>query len=179
MTLFDTGPDSQSLVRNITAMQVPVHRIERVITSHWHSDHTGGLLSFLAFRNATSAGPSSHLKSCTPPPSPCVVDVHPDRPIARGIAPRPNYDKVMCILPPDPTFEGIEESGGVVERYREGHAVANGTVWVSGEIPRRTEYETGLLGGMRWVEEGGLEGKWMSEPVSRRLSFISALHFLI
>lgn len=34
LTLFDTGPDSQSLVRNINAMQVSVDRVSRVITSH-------------------------------------------------------------------------------------------------------------------------------------------------
>lgn len=142
-------------MRNIDAMQAPVGRIERVIASHWHADHTGGLLSFLALRKR----PSGTLAL------PCIVDVHPDRPMARGIAPGPDYDKVMCILPCDPTAEDIEKLGGVVEMHREGHPVADGTVWVSGEIPRRTEHETGLLGGMRWVEEDG--GKWISEPVSR------------
>ncbi|KAF8893973.1 beta-lactamase-like protein [Infundibulicybe gibba] len=99
LTLFDTGPDSQSLVRNISAMHVPIESIERVVISHWHSDHTGGLLSFLASRESA-----------------CEIDVHPDRPSARGIAPGPFW------------------------LY----------VWVSGEIPRVTEFEAGMLGGMRW-----------------------------
>lgn len=34
LTLFDTGPDSQSLVRNAKAMQVPVDDISRIILSH-------------------------------------------------------------------------------------------------------------------------------------------------
>ena len=98
----------------------------------------------------------------------CIVDVHPDRPIARGIAPGPNYDKVICAIPPDPTFEAIEEAGGLLEKHSEGHAVANGTVWVSGEIPRITDYEAGILGGQRWVEErtnGEQKGEWVSENV--------------
>ncbi|KAF9565513.1 hypothetical protein CPC08DRAFT_704501 [Agrocybe pediades] len=153
LTLFDTGPDSQSLVRNIRAMQTPTERIERVITSHWHSDHTGGLLSFLELR-------SKHETTI-----PCVVDVHPDRPLARGIAPGPHYNKVICAIPLDPTFEEITNAGGVLEKHSEGHTVAGGSVWVSGEIPRVTEYEAGIPGGQRWVKGADDEdGKWIAEP---------------
>ncbi|KAH9485004.1 7,8-dihydropterin-6-methyl-4-(beta-D-ribofuranosyl)-aminobenzene-5'-phosphate synthase [Psilocybe cubensis] len=158
LTLFDTGPDSLSLVRNIKAMEVPVHRIERVITSHWHSDHTGGLLSFLALKKDIDGG--LHKR-------PCIVDVHPSRPIARGIAPGPGYDKVICALPLDPTIESIQTAGGIVEPHSEGHAVADGAIWVSGEIPRVTDFETGILGGHRWMKEStdnGHGGKWVNEP---------------
>jgi 7,8-dihydropterin-6-yl-methyl-4-(beta-D-ribofuranosyl)aminobenzene 5'-phosphate synthase len=141
-------------------MQTPIERIERVITSHWHSDHTGGLLSFLELRRSVSEGNAHESQT------PCIVDVHPDRPVARGIAPGPTFNKVICALPPDPTFEMIEEAGGVLEKHSEGHAVVGGTVWVSGEIPRVTEYEVGILGGMRWVQETPDEaGKWVNEQV--------------
>lgn len=162
--LFDTGPDSLSLVRNIDAMNVPIEKIDRVVTSHWHSDHTGGLLSFLRLRNSK---PRAIVLSK------CTVDVHPDRPIARGIAPGPGYDNVICALPPDPTFEAIEEVYGHVEMHAEGHGVAGDTVWVSGEIPRVTEYETGILGGMRWVEDDipGRKGQWIKDGVSGKLPF--------
>lgn len=146
-------------------MQVLTERIERVIISHWHSDHSGGLLSFLSFRNDALE------VSNQAAPVACCIDVHPDRPTARGIAPGPNYDKVICALPFDPTFEEIERLGGVVDKHNEGHAVAGGTVWVSGEIPRQTEYETGLMGGMRWVEEEGV-GKWISDPVGLKFYFL-------
>lgn len=145
-------------MRNIKAMQVPIERIERVIISHWHSDHTGGLLSFLSLRNSVVENSNQTALACT-------IDVHPDRPIARGIAPGPKYDKVLCALPPDPTFEAIEGLKGIVDAQRYGHTVAGGSVWVSGEIPRDTEFETGVHGGMRWVEE--VEGgKWVSDSVS-------------
>jgi len=149
LTLFDTGPDNQSLVRNVLAMRIPVDKIGRVITSHWHRDHTGGLLSFLDLRRAAQ--------------SPCIVDVHPDRPLARGIAPGPTFDRVICALPSDPTFELIEEAGGVVEKSSEGHAVAGETVWISGEIPRVTPFESGMMGGMRWYDELGNGGRWLKE----------------
>jgi len=149
LTLFDTGPDSQSLVRNVKAMQVPLDRVSRVITSHWHSDHTGGLLSFLNLRTRNG--------------SECVVDCHPDRPISRGMSRGPLYDKVFASLPDDPSFEEIEAAGGVVEKHAEGHAVAGGGVWVSGEIPRITSFEGGVPGAKRWVAEEG--GKWITDEL--------------
>ncbi|KAK7005606.1 7, 8-dihydropterin-6-methyl-4--aminobenzene-5'-phosphate synthase [Favolaschia claudopus] len=149
LTLFDTGPDTQSLARNVKAMQVPVERISRVITSHWHADHTGGLLSLLDLRK--DQGPK------------CIVDCHPDRPISRGMARGPLYDTVFGALPDDPSFQQIEAAGGVVETHVDGHAVAGGGVWVSGEIPRITSFEGGIPGGMRWVEEGG--GHWIADEL--------------
>ncbi|KAJ3523699.1 hypothetical protein NMY22_g11328 [Coprinellus aureogranulatus] len=211
-TLFDTGPDSLSLVRNIKALQIPITTIDRVVTSHWHSDHTGGLLSFLELRKKCIEDgiDTPPLTSSTLPPlpgtveapqapsssevdqadssgsrdqvKPCIVDVHPSRPHLRGIAPPPKNNHVICALPPDPTFEAIEEAGGVLEKRRDGHTVAGGTVWISGEVPRVTEWEAGLLGGVRWVEEGeegyeredgeeeigpvgdNAKGRWKSEP---------------
>ncbi|KAJ3476042.1 hypothetical protein NLI96_g11429 [Meripilus lineatus] len=160
-TLFDTGPESKSIARNIAAMHIPVEKISRVVLSHWHSDHSGGILSFLNVRRQkiSSLGPNH-----TPTPPPCVVDLHPDRPIARGIAPN-GPEKVMGQLNPDPTFEEIEEAGGVVEKRGEGHAVAGGGVWVSGEIPRLTWFEEGLhIGAVRFFEEEGeAKGKWVLE----------------
>ncbi|KAJ7901945.1 hypothetical protein B0H14DRAFT_3080169 [Mycena olivaceomarginata] len=145
LTLFDTGPDSQSLVRNVKAMQVPVDRLSRVILSHWHC----GLLSLLNLRTRNG--------------SPCVVDLHPERPVSRGMARGPLYDKVFGALPDDPSFEEIESAGGVIEKHAEGHAVAGGGVWVSGEIPRVTSFEGGVPGAMRWVAQDG--GKWIKDEL--------------
>jgi len=149
LTLFDTGPDSRSLVRNINAMQVPISDIDRVILSHWHSDHSGGLLSFLKLR-----GPSN---------PPCVVDLHPDRPIARG-AVRPSNE--VARLPLDPTFELIEREGAKVEKHDKGHTVADGAIWISGKIPRVTDWETGYPNGVRWIMTptvGFGKGEWVKD----------------
>lgn len=152
LVLFDTGPDSKSIVRNATAMQARVDDVEAVILSHWHSDHSGGMLAFLGMRN-----PSARQ---------CIVDLHPERPEARGIAVPPTFETIIGRLPDDPTFEQIENAGGTVRMSRDGHTVAEGTIYVSGEIPRVTPYEGGLLGGMRFLKEGG----WTSEPVCFRLA---------
>lgn len=121
--------------------------------SHWHADHTGGLISFLD-RRSQEVGVNT------------IIDVHPNRPTARGIAPPPS-GKVICQLPRDPSFEEIEAHGGTVEKHQDGHAVAGGTVWVSGEIPRVTPFEKGLIGGVRFTpNEDGNAGSWSEEPVS-------------
>lgn len=152
--------------------------IERIVLSHWHRDHSGGIIAALeqiALARATKvdAEPSQSepsVPSAVSPSTPTVVDLHPDRPIARGIAPPPT-GKVICRLPEDPTHADILAAGGVVERHSEGHLVAGNAVWVSGEIPRVTSFETGLLGGARWREfhsanSEGVRGEWVPEPVS-------------
>ena len=159
---MDTGPDSQTLIRNIKSMKMDVRDIERVVISHWHSDHTGGLLSFLNYRNSILDADGVGKARIT-------VDVHPDRPIARGIAKSPDYKEVVARLPEDPAFDSIQEAGAILEKSDVGHVVANGTVYVSGEIPRVTPYEGGLLSGVRWSEQNG-EGKWIKEEVRRNVT---------
>jgi 7,8-dihydropterin-6-yl-methyl-4-(beta-D-ribofuranosyl)aminobenzene 5'-phosphate synthase len=153
LTLFDTGPDSQTITRNLSALGVPTEKIDRVVLSHWHADHSGGILAFLRTRNEVASAP-------------CVFDLHPDRPIARGIAPG---GRVIARLPEDPTFEQIEQLGGIVEKHSEGHVIADGTVYVSGEIPRVTGFEQGLLGAVRWQQASGGQAQWVSEEVSSLL----------
>ena len=141
-------------------MRVRVEAVERIVLSHWHGDHSGGLLSFLRHRNNKMRDDSN--KEAT---QRIVVDLHPDRPIARGIAPPPG-DKVLCRLPEEPSFDEMEELGAKVELHAEPHIVAGGTVYVSGAIPRVTEFEQGLLGGMRWVKSESRGFGWIDEPVS-------------
>ncbi|KZS98233.1 hypothetical protein SISNIDRAFT_472261 [Sistotremastrum niveocremeum HHB9708] len=161
--LFDTGPDSKTIIRNIEALKVPVHSIERVVISHWHADHTGGLLSFLDYRGS---------RTSNSPDMPISIDLHPDRPVARGIAPPPSYDNVIGRLPADPTFGAIEKSltrertadvRGRIELHSEGHVIANKTAYVSGLIPRVSDFEGGLLGSVRWTETADGAWKWIAE----------------
>lgn len=176
--LFDTGPEAKSIARNLSALQTPVESIERIVLSHWHRDHSGGIVAALeqiGIARATKLDPESSqaetiVPSTVAPSTPTVVDLHPDRPIARGIAPPPT-GKVICRLPEDPTHADILAAGGVVETHSEGHLVGGNAVWVSGEIPRLTSFETGLLGGARWREfrsanSEDVRGEWVPEEVS-------------
>jgi len=164
-TLFDTGPDGAVLSRNLESLKIDLPVVDKIVLSHWHRDHSGGILQFLRLRNEAGV----HDQDIPP----IAVDLHPSRPIARGIAPGPTFDKVMARLPHDPTFEEIRSLGGEVQTNDEAHSIQNDTVFVSGEIPRVTKWEKGILGGVRWVseEDGSHEsgGKWISEQVRRDL----------
>jgi 7,8-dihydropterin-6-yl-methyl-4-(beta-D-ribofuranosyl)aminobenzene 5'-phosphate synthase len=163
-TLFDTGPDGAALARNLDSLKVDLIAVDRIVLSHWHRDHSGGILEFLRRRKdatARSAEPNDAAGGHG-----IIVDLHPSRPVARGIAPPPSYQKVLCRLPEDPTVQEIEALGATVVSSGEGHVVQGATVFVSGEIPRVTAWEKGLLGGVRWIpREGGGGGEWVSEPV--------------
>lgn len=45
--LFDTGSDGRILLKNMERLGIPVSEISRIIISHNHWDHTGGLAAFL------------------------------------------------------------------------------------------------------------------------------------
>lgn len=45
--LFDTGSDGTLLLENLTSMEIDPRRIDRVVLSHVHADHTGGLVGLL------------------------------------------------------------------------------------------------------------------------------------
>lgn len=52
---FDVGYKGGTLMHNVYALGIDVERIEKVVLSHGHRDHTGGLAAFLEAR--TSAEP--------------------------------------------------------------------------------------------------------------------------
>ena len=56
------------------------------------------------------------------------------------------------MLPPEPTIEAIEAAGGRVVAHAEAHDIG-GLFFASGDIPRRTSYETGLTGHHSWHGE--------------------------
>ena len=75
--------------------------------------------------------------------------------------------KLIGQLNPDPTFEAIVNLGAVGETHPEGHAIAGDTVYVSGEIPRITPFEGGLLGAVRWKGDVKTkQGEWVPEEVT-------------
>ncbi|TFK16373.1 hypothetical protein FA15DRAFT_698777 [Coprinopsis marcescibilis] len=58
-----------------------------------------------------------------------------------------------------PLIPGAVERVFSEAREAQTWSFAGDSVYISGEIPRVTEFEAGLLSGVRWVEEDG-KGKW-------------------
>jgi 7,8-dihydropterin-6-yl-methyl-4-(beta-D-ribofuranosyl)aminobenzene 5'-phosphate synthase len=131
--LFDVGPSGDLWLENARRLDVRLASIEALCLSHWHGDHSAGIPVVVA------AIARARADARLPPP---VVDLHPDRPDQRGIM---TSSGTLALLPREPTFEEIEAAGGLVTRGAEPHLQA-GLFFISGEIERVTEYETGLVG---------------------------------
>jgi 7,8-dihydropterin-6-yl-methyl-4-(beta-D-ribofuranosyl)aminobenzene 5'-phosphate synthase len=61
----------------------------------------------------------------------------------------------MIMLAEEPTFDDIEQAGGVIVRRDEPHPICGGFFFGSGAIDRVTDYETGLVGHHTFRGESG------------------------
>ncbi|WWC68609.1 uncharacterized protein I206_102539 [Kwoniella pini CBS 10737] len=157
--LFDSGPEPKSIERNIKAMKVDLTDLDAIALSHWHRDHSGGILRALEIRQ-NQLGELSNGNYVQ-------VDLHPNRPIRRGISRPPDYIPI-CTLPTDPTFEEIEQRGGKVELNDKPHEILNKKgirtgIGISGEINRVTSFEVGLPGALTWMKDEIGEEGWFND----------------
>jgi 7,8-dihydropterin-6-yl-methyl-4-(beta-D-ribofuranosyl)aminobenzene 5'-phosphate synthase len=136
--LFDVGPSGDVWLGNAGRLGIDLSDIAVLFVSHWHGDHTGGIPAVIeAIADARS-------RAGRPP---LLVDLHPDRPDRRGILmPLGKF----AMLPEEPTFAAIETAGGRIATEADAHVVADGLFLSSGDIPRVTDYETGLGGHVTW-----------------------------
>ncbi|EGD94654.1 metallo-beta-lactamase [Trichophyton tonsurans CBS 112818] len=143
--LFDTGPEEYVWERNAKRLGVDLSTVETIVLSHWHRDHSGGMLRAIRMiKEAQEAQGTSNAG--------LIVDVHPSRPNYRGF----QLGEEIISLQADPGFDEMAAAGATVSKNSQPHTLAGGIFHVSGMIPRETEYETGLKGAMRL----GDDGKW-------------------
>jgi 7,8-dihydropterin-6-yl-methyl-4-(beta-D-ribofuranosyl)aminobenzene 5'-phosphate synthase len=132
--LFDVGPYPELWTANAGRLGLELARIEAVMLSHWHFDHSGGMPDVLG----AIAGARRAANLGAP-----VVDLHPDRPDQRGTR---LPSGAMVLLPPEPALPALEAAGARVVTQAEPHALAGGFFYGSGRIERSVEYEQGLAG---------------------------------
>ena len=116
--LLDTG-EQGNLMSNAQILGHDLRQIDRVILSHGHYDHTGGLLKFLQYRGRVP------------------VYAHPDLfsgHYGRGL----NGEKNYLGVPFRP--EQLESAGAEFHWHREPVELGPG-LWLSGEVPRETAFE--------------------------------------
>ncbi|CEJ56984.1 Putative Metallo-beta-lactamase superfamily protein [Penicillium brasilianum] len=148
--LFDAGPEEDAWERNVKRLRPDLASVEVIQLSHWHRDHSGGLCR--AIRMIKDAK-QTHGRT-----DDLVVDLHPDRPVYRGIA----LPEHIISLEADPTFDELADAGAVVSKSDEAHTVLDDMFLISGEIPRLTPYETGLKNAVRYDPE---ENDWFSDEL--------------
>jgi 7,8-dihydropterin-6-yl-methyl-4-(beta-D-ribofuranosyl)aminobenzene 5'-phosphate synthase len=136
--LFDVGPSGDVWLSNAARLGIDLSDIDVLFASHWHGDHTRGIPAVVG------AIAEARTRSGRPP---LAVDVHPDRPDRRGIL---TSFGTFAMLPVEPTLAEIEDAGGQIATHADSHAVAGGVFLSSGDVPRTTAYETGLVGHHTW-----------------------------
>jgi len=134
--LFDFGFSESGAFQNASALGVDLAEIEALVLSHGHMDHHGGLAAFLE-----GIGPRG-----------IELVLHP---AAFRSSRYVKLSEERRIPLPAPDRNRIEDAGVRVVPSRSPHLLLDGALLFLGEIPRRTEFEKGMLKAR--YEEGGTE----------------------
>jgi len=137
--LFDTGPEDYAFERNVTRLAADLAPVEALMLSHGHWDHAGAMLLALTMIRGRNGGRE------------ILFDAHPDMFRTRAVKlPNGSVRQMEDI----PTIDDLASFGAKVVTSRVPHALLDGMVHVSGEIPRVTAYERGYPGQVRRTEDG-------------------------
>jgi 7,8-dihydropterin-6-yl-methyl-4-(beta-D-ribofuranosyl)aminobenzene 5'-phosphate synthase len=124
--LFDTG-QGLALRHNLEVLQLPVHDLTRVVLSHGHYDHGGGLRDLLALRTAAGA---KKTEICLQPGA--FTKRYSVRQQADG-----STSRISIGLP----FSRREyEAAGAVFRETSGYEQLTAGVWAFSDIPRPPDW---------------------------------------
>ncbi|WP_108923843.1 MBL fold metallo-hydrolase [Mycobacterium montefiorense] len=138
--LFDTGVSPDGMATNMERLGVDVADIEAVVLSHGHFDHAGGFAGLARLRGRTGL----------------PLTVHPLVWSRRRIAlpGRPGWE-LPVLSKSSLQCEGFE----VIER-RQPSILLDGSVLITGEIDRTTDFEIGMK-----FHEVSRDGAWEPDPL--------------
>lgn len=155
--LFDTGK-GRTVVHNAAVLGADLAGVDRIVLSHAHGDHTGGLAEVLQVRRGT----------------PTDVLAHPD-----VFAERFRVKDGARIFGGIPFRRGyLEKLGARFAFNREPVEVAAG-VLLTGEVPRVTVFEGGDMGNRSIVRQGEVEPDLLLDDQSLVLRTAQGLVLLL
>lgn len=142
--LFDAGPEGTTFERNAQRLGAPFADIEAVVLSHGHWDHAGGLLRAISMIRSERGAVECHAND--------GMFVERANTLADG-----------SVLPYEavPAPEELQAAGATVISDAGERLLLDGCFYVSGEIPRVTEYERGYPGHLRRAAVGAA---WEPDP---------------
>jgi 7,8-dihydropterin-6-yl-methyl-4-(beta-D-ribofuranosyl)aminobenzene 5'-phosphate synthase len=145
--LFDGGPVDYAIERNGTRLGIDFAAIEAAMLSHGHWDHAGGIPRALSMINACNGGRAIPLY------------LHPGMFQERG-----GRQPDGGVLPMDrvPLPAQWREYGADPRVTDQPVTCLDDLFWISGEIPRLTSYEKGLLG---QVARAADDAPWQPDPL--------------
>jgi len=138
--MFDAGLSVGGLAHNMAALQLSLADVEAIVMSHGHFDHVGGLNGLI--RQAGRRG--------------MPMLLHPDFWLRRRIA-RP---KATPFELPTPSRAAIEGAGFEVIEERQPSLVLDGSLLITGEVDRTTDFERGLP-----AHQAHRGGEWAPDPL--------------
>lgn len=144
--LFDSGPEEYAFERNAQALGLDLGKVEGVVLSHGHWDHSGGMLKALDLIRARNGGQT------------LPYYAHPG--MFRSRARRLPSGR-MLPSKDVPSIHALSAHGARVIHTVEPHVFLDGMFSVSGEIPRVTPFEQGLAEHYQRTVDG--EG-WEPDP---------------
>ena len=137
--LFDTGGSAEGIVENAKRMGINLSEVEGIVLSHGHYDHFGGLLSTVKAVNKVDL----------------PIIVHEDMFETRGTR---RSNGTIRRYPKFPTEAQL--SPARIVRTKQPSLIAGKMVCITGEIPRKTSFETGYT-----PHRIFLNGSWQSDPL--------------
>jgi 7,8-dihydropterin-6-yl-methyl-4-(beta-D-ribofuranosyl)aminobenzene 5'-phosphate synthase len=144
--LFDTGAERQTFERNARILGVDFGAITDIVLSHGHWDHAGGMVAAVA-QVVQSRGTGN--VNCY---------LHPGMFSQRGTK---LPSGVIFPMESVPTKEDLVSAGANVICTNQPQLIGQGCFYVSGEIPRVTVYERGLVNQVSRSHEGA---EWEPDP---------------
>ncbi|MEM4703563.1 MAG: MBL fold metallo-hydrolase [Candidatus Bathyarchaeia archaeon] len=136
--LFDAGISKDGVATNTKRMGLDLGEVECIVLSHGHYDHFGGLLHLLKTLNRDKL----------------PIIVHKDMFRPRGVA---NADGTIRKYPAFPSEKKVKPAKYV--KTTQPSKIADGTILVTGEVPRKTEFEKGFM-----QQRALVKGKWQPDP---------------
>jgi 7,8-dihydropterin-6-yl-methyl-4-(beta-D-ribofuranosyl)aminobenzene 5'-phosphate synthase len=138
--LFDTGVSPDGMANNLERLDLDAAAIEVVVLSHGHFDHAGGFPGLARLRGRRGM----------------PLTVHPQVWSRRRIAiPDQHHWELPTLSRSALEAEGIE----VIER-RQPSLLLGGSVLITGEVDRTTDFERGMPN-----HEALREGRWKPDPL--------------
>lgn len=143
--LFDAGPEGEVFKRNVSKLRANLGAVEAVVLSHGHWDHAGGFLMALDLIKS-----QSNKKDV-------VFHLNPGMFYRRATT---SHDGEICPFKKIPEVNELEKKGALVVNLDGPRLLLDGLFYLSGEIPRVTEYEKGFPGHVRQLPNG----EWEADP---------------
>ncbi len=136
--LMDTGPSADVVLQNARKLEVNLRKVDSIVLSHGHYDHTGGLLGVLKYIDKK-----------------VPVIAHP-KALEPKFAVRKRLKKAGIPF----QVSGLRRSSGILTLKRGPTPIAPG-VWTSGEIKRASPFEK--VKGFKTARRGKLMEDYMPD----------------